>query len=186
MPRSGNAVTRWIGDVILKAMGWTINGKLPNRKQIILIGGPHTSNWDLPLALATMLSLGVKFSWMMKKEAFFWPLGHLWGLMGGIPIDRKASIDIVTQMKNWFENNEKVWLGITPEGTRSKVERYKTGYIRISQAVGVPLFIVGVDALKKRVIFDRIWDPTGEIEVENKAIQTYIETNYNGIKPEKA
>lgn len=182
MPRSGNAVTRWIGDIILKMMGWTVTGKLPNRKQIILIGGPHTSNWDLPLALATMLSVGVKFSWMMKKEAFLWPLGHLWEVMGGIPIDRKANLDVVTQMKNWFDKNEKVWLGITPEGTRSKVERYKTGYIRISKAVGVPLFIVGVDALKKCVVFDRIWEPDGEIEIENKAIQNYIESNYNGIR----
>jgi len=182
MPRSGNIVTRAIGDLVLKLMGWKITGKLPDRKQIILIGGPHTSNWDLPLALGTMMAVGVKFSWMMKKEAFFWPLGHLWQLMGGIPIDRKASIDIVTQMKNWFETHDKVWLGITPEGTRSKVERYKTGYIRISKAAGVPLFIVGVDAPRKRVIFDRIWDPTGEIGTENAAIQDYIETQYKGIK----
>jgi len=182
MPRSGNAVTRKIGDLILKLMGWRIAGKLPDRKQIILIGAPHTSNWDLALALGTMMAVGVKFSWMMKKEAFFWPLGHLWQRMGGIPIDRKASIDIVTQMKNWFDTNEKVWLGITPEGTRSKVERYKTGYLRISKAIGVPLFIIGVDAPKKKVVFDRIWDPSGDIETENAAIQAYFESNFQGIR----
>ena len=95
IPRAGNPVTRWIGDMIIKGLGWTIHGKLPDKKQIILIGGPHTSNWDMPLALGTMLALGVKFSWMMKKEAFFWPLGVLWKRLGGIPIDRSADIDVV-------------------------------------------------------------------------------------------
>jgi 1-acyl-sn-glycerol-3-phosphate acyltransferase len=184
-PRMGNALTRWIGDMILKAMGWTLHGKLPNLKKAIIIGGPHTSNWDLFLAMGSMLSVGLKFSWMMKKEAFFWPLGGLWKALGGIPIDRRTKIDVVGQVKNFFETQDKVWLGITPEGTRSKVERYKTGYLRIAKGVGVPLFIVGIDSLNKRVILDKLWEPKGEIDAENTAIKTYIESNYVGINPEK-
>jgi len=181
----GNALTRWIGDMILKAMGWTLHGKLPDLKKAIIIGGPHTSNWDLFLAMGSMLSVGLKFSWMMKKEAFFWPLGGLWKALGGIPIDRGAKIDVVGQVKDFCETQDKVWLGITPEGTRSKVERYKTGYLRIAKGVGVPLFIVGIDSLNKRVILDKLWEPTGEIDAENAAIKNYIETNYTGINPEK-
>ncbi len=184
-PRMGNALTRWIGDVILKAMGWTLVGKLPNLKKAIIIGGPHTSNWDLFLAMGSMLSVGLKFSWMMKKEAFFWPLGSLWKKMGGIPIDRGAKIDFIGQLKTFFETQDKVWLGITPEGTRSKVERYKTGYLRIAKGVGVPLFIVGIDSTNKRIVLDKIWEPTGEIETENTAIKTYIESHYNGVNPDK-
>jgi lysophospholipid acyltransferase (LPLAT)-like uncharacterized protein len=78
-----------------------------------------------------------------------------------------------------------VWLGITPEGTRSKVERYKTGYLRIAKGVGVPLFIVGIDSTNKRIVLDKIWEPTGEIETENTAIKTYIESHYNGVNPDK-
>lgn len=184
-PRMGNALTRWIGDVILKAMGWKLVGKLPNLKKAIIIGGPHTSNWDLILAMGAMLSVGLKFSWMMKKEAFFWPLGPLWKKMGGIPIDRGARIDFIGQLQAFFETQDKVWLGITPEGTRSKVERYKTGYLRIAKGVGVPLFIVGIDSINKRIVLDKIWDPTGEIEAENAAIKTYIESHYNGVNPDK-
>jgi len=73
----GNVLTRWIGDVILKAMGWKLVGKLPNLKKAIIIGGPHTSNWDLFLAMGSMLSVGLKFSWMMKKEAFHWTSQNL-------------------------------------------------------------------------------------------------------------
>ena len=184
-PRMGNALTRWIGDIILKAMGWTLVGKLPNLKKAIIIGGPHTSNWDLFLAMGSMLSVGLKFSWMMKKEAFFWPLGPLWKKLGGIPIDRGAKIDFIGQLKDFFETQDKVWLGITPEGTRSKVERYKTGYLRIAKGVGVPLFIVGIDSVNKRVVLDKIWEPTGEIEAENAAIKSYIESHYTGVNPDK-
>jgi len=184
-PRMGNALTRWIGDFILKSMGWTLHGELPNLKKAIIIGGPHTSNWDLFLAMGSMLSVGLKFSWMMKKEAFFWPLGGLWKALGGIPIDRGADIDVVGQVKSFFAESDKVWLGLTPKGTRSKVDRYKTGYLRMAKGVGVPLFIVGIDSVNKRVVLDKLWEPTGEIDVENAAIKTYIETNYVGINPEK-
>ncbi len=180
-PRMGNSLTRWIGDVILKAMGWSLHGELPNLKKAIIIGGPHTSNWDFCLAMGSMLSVGLKFSWMMKKEAFFWPLGGLWKALGGIPIDRGSKIDVIGQVKEAFEANDKVWLGITPEGTRSKVERYKTGYLRIAKGLGVPLFIVGIDAANKRVVLDKLWHPTGEVETENTAIQTYMESTYLGI-----
>lgn len=184
-PRMGNALTRWIGDVILKAMGWTLVGKLPDLKKAIIIGGPHTSNWDLFLAMGSMLSVGLKFSWMMKKEAFIWPLGGLWKSMGGIPIDRAAKIDVIGQVKNFFATQDKVWLGITPEGTRSKVERYKTGYLRIAKGVGVPLFIVGIDSVNKHVVLDKVWEPTDEIETENAAIKAYIESHYTGVNPDK-
>ena len=184
-PRMGNGLTRWIGDMILNSMGWTIHGELPNLKKAIIIGGPHTSNWDLFLAMGSMLSVGLKFSWMMKKEAFFWPLGELWKAMGGIPIDRGADIDVIGQMKTAFAAKDKIWLGITPEGTRSKVERYKTGYLRIAKGVGVPLFIVGLDSVNKRVVLDRLWEPDGEIDTENAAIKAYIESHYVGINPEK-
>jgi len=135
--------------------------------------------------MGSMLSVGLKFSWMMKKEAFFWPLGGLWKAMGGIPIDRGADIDVIGQMKTAFAAKDKIWLGITPEGTRSKVERYKTGYLRIAKGVGVPLFIVGLDSVNKRVVLDRLWEPDGEIDTENAAIKAYIESHYVGINPEK-
>ena len=184
-PRMGNALTRWIGDIILKSMGWTLHGELPNLKKAIIIGGPHTSNWDLFLALGSMLSIGMKFSWMMKKEAFIWPLGSLWKALGGIPIDRKAKTDVIGQVKTFFAENDKVWLGLTPEGTRAKVERYKTGYLRMAKGVGVPLFIVGIDSVNKRVGLDKTWDPSRDIETENAAIKAYVENTYVGINPEK-
>ena len=182
MPRMGNGLTRWIGRTILTSMRWRVEGKLPNEPKVIVIGGPHTSNWDLILAMSTMLALGLRFSWMMKKEAFFWPLGALWRALGGIPIDRKAAGSMTQQMADWFNSVETGWLGMTPEGTRSSVRDYKRGYLRISNAAQVPIFIVGIDAPKKRVVLDRIWPTTGNVEADNNAIKTYIDSNYKGIR----
>lgn len=184
-PRMGNSVTRWIGQSILNVMGWKIVGRLPNEKKAIIIGAPHTSNWDLIIAMASMLSVGLRFSWMMKKEAFFWPLGPLWKTMGGVPIDRSKKNDITTQMAEWFRTNDNVWLGITPEGTRSKVERFKKGYLRMAYAANVPVFIVGIDAPTKRVVLDKIWKLTYDTEKDNRAIKRYYDKTFTGINPEK-
>lgn len=184
-PRMGNALTRWIGQSILGVLGWKITGRLPNEKKAIVIGAPHTSNWDLILAMAAMLSVGLKFSWMMKKEAFFWPLGHLWKAMGGVPIDRKSKNDVTTQMANWFRGNDSAWLGITPEGTRSKVGKFKKGYLRMAKAADVPIFIVGIDGDRKTIILDKIWTYTGaNNDEDNAAIKKYYDENFVGVNPE--
>lgn len=182
IPRSGNATTRWIGRTVLSLMGWKLEGKFPNEPKLIILGAPHTSNWDLFLAMGSLMTYGVKASWMMKKEAFFWPLGGLWKAMGGIPIDRKAKNDVVGQITDWFNSNEKAWLGVTPEGTRSKVEGYRKGYLRMAYAANVPVFVIGVDATRKTLVLDRVMALTGDINADNKAIKAYVDSNYTGVR----
>lgn len=182
-PRMGNRLTRFIGQSLLNLMGWKVTGQFPRQKKILIAGAPHTSNWDLIIAMASMLSVGLRFSWMMKKEAFFWPLGALWKSMGGVPIDRMAKNDITTQMANWYKSHDNVWLGITPEGTRSKVDAFKKGYLRIAMAADVPVFIIGINQPTKEIVLDRIWELTGDIEADNRAIKAYIDKNFTGINP---
>ena len=180
-PRQGNRLTKAIGGLILRLMGWRITGAWPEESKIVIVGAPHTSNWDLFLALGMMMNQNLRLSWMMKKEAFFWPLGGLWKRLGGIPINRKAAQDVVQQTADFFASRDSVYLGITPEGTRSKVGGFRKGYLRIAQATGAPVFIAGVDARKKTVHLDRLWPLTGDIEADNAAIETYIRENYQGI-----
>ena len=184
-PRMGNFLTRAIGEVILRILGWKMTGRLPDREKLIIAGGPHTSMLDGVLAIACMLSVGLKFSFMMKKEMFFFPFGGLFKALGGIPIDRSAALNTVEQMVDWFETHDRVWLGITPEGTRSKVKTYKKGYLRIAQAADLPVFIVGVDGAKKTVVLDKIWPMTGNIDADNDAIKAHIDTSFSGVKPAK-
>ena len=183
MPRLGNRVTRAMGRGVLKLMGWTIKGSFPPEPKAVFIGLPHTSNWDFILFLSAMQAVGLKASWMMKKEAFFWPLGGLFKKLGGVPIERNSSQNITAQMADWFAANDKAWLGITPEGTRAKVETLKKGYLRIAYAAKVPVFLIGIDGKGKNVVVDKLWPITGDIEVDNREIKAYYDANYQGIRP---
>ena len=87
-------------------------------------------------------------------------------------------------MTEWFRNNDNVWLGLTPEGTRTKVQRFKKGYLRIAKAANVPIFIVGIHGDRKEVILDKIWNCTGKNNDEdNAAIKAYYDANFVGINP---
>ena len=185
-PRMGNALTRAIGSLLMKIIGWKVRGRFPEEKKMIVIGAPHTSNWDFILAMSSMLSVGLHFSWMMKKEAFFWPLGPLWKKMGGIPIDRKAKTDVIQQMVKYFETHDNVWVGLTPEGTRKSVEKLKKGYLRMAYAAKVPIYIIGINAPTKEVVLDCIWDLTHDIETDNRQIKAHFDNSFIGIKPENA
>ena len=185
-PRMGNAVTRWIGEVILWMIGWKIIGQLPDEKKVIVIGAPHTSNLDFVIAMGSMLSVGLRFSYMMKKEAFFWPVGWLWKKLGGIPIDRSKKNDITQQMTDWFDANDNVMLGITPEGTRKKVDKFKKGYLRMAYAANVPVFIIGLRGHDKTVVLDKIFELSGDIDKDNAMIKSYVNANFDGVNPKNA
>lgn len=185
VPKMGNAVTRFIGSTVLLLMGWKIVGQLPNEPKGVIIGLPHTSFWDFFLAMAFMLSIGIRFNWLMKKEGFIFPFGPLLRYMNGIPVDRSRSNDLTSQMVDWFGQNEKAWLTIAPGGTRKKVKRLKTGYLRIANAVNVPVVIVGLHKPSGEI---RIQDPfplTGDIDTDNEAIKAFSDANFEGVRSYK-
>ena len=91
---------------------------------------------------------------------------------------------MVGQIEDWFNANEKAWIGITPEGTRSKVSVYKKGYLRIAYQTGVPVVIGGVDPISRTLVFDQIVDLTGDINADNERIRTLVRSKYKGLKPE--
>lgn len=181
--RRGNKVTRWIGRTALSLLGWDMVGQPPMLPKTVIIAAPHTSNWDLILALSGMLALGMPIHFMMKREAFFWPLGPLWKSMGGIPVDRKSKNDLTTHIADWIKREDIIWIAITPEGTRSKVPGFRKGYLRIAQAAGVPVFLFGVDSPRKKVVLHGILPTTKDIEADALAHHAYVTERYTGLKP---
>lgn len=182
-PRMGNALTRAIGNGLLKLFGWKVEGKLPDEAKVILVGEPHTSNWDFVLIMFAAQSVGFRMSYIMKAEAFFWPLGGFFKWMGGIPIERKKGQDSLTQIKEHVEAQDNIFLAITPSGSRSPKEKYKTGYLRMANAFGIPLFLIGLHGPTKSIVLDRLVDPVSDVAKQNKSIQNYIDATYRGIKP---
>lgn len=182
----GNRFTRWFGRAGLYILGWKVVGQFPAKKKFLIVLAPHTSNWDFIVAMFGLFAIGIKLSYLMKKEAFFWPLRDFFIWMGGIPIDRGAADDTVRQIRQWYEDHDKVCVAITPEGTRAKVEKWKTGFLRIARHTGVPLFLVAWDYPHKRIVLDRCWELGSDNDAEEaEKIRAYINGRFQGKHPEK-
>jgi len=183
-PRMGNALTRAVGSFFLKLFGWKVEGVLPHEPKVILVGEPHTSNWDFILIMCAAQAVGFRMSYIMKKEAFFWPLGGFFKWLGGLPIERKKGKDSLAQIKEHLEARENMFLAITPSGSRIATDSYKTGYLRMAKAFDIPLFLIGIHGPTKSLVLDRLVDASGDIKAQNKSIKDYMDGTYRGIKPD--
>lgn len=144
-------MVRSISKFILKVMGWKLTGSVPPVNKYVVIAAPHTSNWDYVIGQLFLMSSGIKAKIMIKKELFYWPLGSILRMLGGIPVDRESKTDIVDQMIRQFEVNDSFILTITPEGTRKRVTDWKTGFHRIATGANVPVLPGFFDYRKKIV-----------------------------------
>lgn len=149
IPASRNAVARMFGRILLRALGWRIEGTLPAVPKFLVIGAPHTSNWDFVIGMAAKWSICIHASWMGKHTLFWPPLGWVLRSMGGIPIDRSASLGVVGEWIRAFDEHEKLVVGVTPEGTRKQVYEWKSGFWHIAKGAGVPIVLVYWDYKEK-------------------------------------
>ncbi len=168
---------------ILALFGWQLDIVLPKEQKFVLIGAPHTSNWDFPLSLLAFWTIKLKIYWVAKKQMFWGPLHYLFTPLGGIPVDRKSSDGFIEQITKRFEQTDEMVLTIAPEGTRSKTEYWKSGFYRIAVAADVPICLAYVDASKKRLGFSEIMHPSGDIDADMKVIADFYK-NIKGLKPE--
>ncbi len=161
-----------------KLMGWSIEGRPPDIDKFVVIGAPHTSNWDFPLALATAFLLRLDFTWLGKDSIFTGPLNPLMRWLGGLPIDRSKSSNVVQSTIDAFNNHDHLIIAIAPEGTRSKVKKWKRGFYHIAYGAGVPIGRGFFDYEQKVIGFGPTFTPTGNVEKDMIEIQAL----YKGIK----
>lgn len=139
IPQSRSRFWRWVGVQGLALMGWRFEGTLPDIPRAVLIVAPHSSNWDGVIGFFGKLALGLRITFVAKRELFFWPLGGLLRRLGFIPVDRRNAGSLVQQMARRMRAADSMWFGLTPEGTRSRVEHWKSGFWHIARAAGVPI-----------------------------------------------
>jgi 1-acyl-sn-glycerol-3-phosphate acyltransferase len=164
---------RWISIIILKLLGWKVEGEIPrDLKKCVMIAAPHTSNWDLPYTLMTAFALNAKVYWMGKEEIFKPPYRGIMMWMGGIPVDRKKSNNMVQASIDALKANNQLFLIVPPEGTRSKVTYWKTGFYHIAQGAGVPILMGFLDFKRKASGIADTYITTGDIEVDMKHIKS--------------
>ena len=115
-PQRGNVLTRAIGRTLLAGYRWRVKGKMHNAPKFVMIIAPHTSLWDIYLPVATMLAVGFWSSWLVAAALTFWPLGIFLRWLGGIPVHRSASHNLVSQIVKAFNDNDNLVLTLAPEG----------------------------------------------------------------------
>jgi len=164
---------RFLAILILKLIGWTsIGSKVPVPKYV-LIAAPHTSNWDFPLMLLVVLELRLQLYWMGKHTLFPFPFSGLMKWLGGIPINRAKSHNVVYEIVDQFKNNDNFVVLVPPEGTRRKVSAWKTGFYHIANSAEIPILMGYVDAEKKEAGFADFFYPTGDLDKDMKEIRGF-------------
>jgi len=174
VPRTHGPLVAGFGRLMLSIAGWSIAGGFPDRPKFVMIVAPHTSNWDFPVGLMAKFALHLKCRFIAKHSLFWWPLGLFLRAVGGIPINRAAAADFVDETVEIFDSREKLVLVITPEGTRSRVERWKTGFHRIARAATIPIVLVTFDYGRKVVRLGPAFPATADYDSDLAAIQSHI------------
>lgn len=167
-------------------IGWKIKDNMPpTLRKCVMIAVPHTSNWDFPIAMAALLILRLKTNYLAKKELFRFPLGIIMRAFGGIAVDRSRHTGMVEAMVAELNQRDELILLIPPEGTRSLVAEWKTGFYRVAMGAGVPIALAFLDYPNKTAGIEKVFYPTGDYEKDLAEIKSFYRT-VKGKHPEKS
>ena len=170
LPPSASApLCRWL----YARCGWRLAGELPNVPKLVAIVAPHSSNWDVIWGLLVKIGLRLEVRFIGKREAFFWPLGPILRGFGGIAIDRGNAQNVVGEMATLFATNEKLWLALAPEGTRKRVNEWKSGFWRIAHAANVPILPVYFHYPEKTIGFGPLIHPSDDLDADMAKIRAF-------------
>jgi 1-acyl-sn-glycerol-3-phosphate acyltransferase len=166
--------------------GWKLIGVRPPVRKLVLIGYPHTSNWDLLLYVLVAWNLGLSLSWMGKEELFRGAQGLLMRAINGISIRRDRHENVVQQMARAFAERDELYLLIAPEGTRGRVDYLKSGFYQIARAADVPICLGFADYARKRSGVGPLVYPSGDVEKDMDTIRAFYAENASARYPQLA
>lgn len=172
---------------ILKKMGWTVTVTAPAYDKCIICVAPHTSNWDFLMGKLTYASVNRQSGFLMKSTWFFFPLGLIFKAMGGVPVYRNRKGNhgsLVDQLVEKFNTEPRLTIAITPEGTRSRTTRWKTGFLTIAYRANVPIILGVLDYKKKSIDVSTVFEPTGDVNEDMKKIKEFYRGS-TGKYPDK-
>ena len=172
-------IVQWLARWFLRVFGWKVEGLVPpvaGNQNLVLIAGPHTSNWDGVFGFAAILGLDAKITFFGKDTLFNKPvLGRFLKYMGGIPVDKSKPGRGLTDVA--IENMKKLngsLIAMSPEGTRAKTEKMRSGFLRIAKAVEGQIFLGAFDFANKRIVLDKFYNPSGNNEQDLKWVRNYF------------
>jgi 1-acyl-sn-glycerol-3-phosphate acyltransferase len=168
-----STLLRWYSLFQLKISGWRREGDLPDIPKFVVTAAPHTTNWELPIAIMMAFAYRTRISWLGKDSLFRRPFGTFFKWLGGIPIDRNRSHGMVGQSIEAFQENEQLIMVMAPEGTRSKTGCWKSGFYHIARGADVPIVLGFIDYGRKVCGVGPVVTPTGDIDNDMKAIRAF-------------
>lgn len=160
---------------VLRAWGWRFEGDLPNVRKAVAIVVPHTSNWDFVVGVLGLFAVGIRVSWLGKHTLFEPPWGRVMRWLGGIPIDRRSSAGAVEQIVELFNESDALLLGLSPEGTRGHVTRWRTGFYHIAHGAGCVIVPIAFDYGSRTIRFGEPLTPSGDMEADFEMLQRFFE-----------
>ncbi|MDE6264499.1 MAG: 1-acyl-sn-glycerol-3-phosphate acyltransferase [Paramuribaculum sp.] len=173
-----------LAGLILKIAGWKVNITVPDYPKCIICVAPHTSNWDFVLGKLAYASVGRKAGFLMKEAWFFFPLGLIFKAIGGIPVPKKRGGSLVDTIIEKYNDTQRLSLAITPEGTRSRTDKWRYGFLHIAYGAHIPIVLGAIDYSTKNIIIEETFTPSGDIEKDMRAIKDYYRP-FVGRYPEK-
>jgi 1-acyl-sn-glycerol-3-phosphate acyltransferase len=178
---------RWrhtAGRLILRLIGWDVVTPPPKDPKMVMMAAPHTSNWDTFLMLVAASVYRVRIRFLVKDTLFWWPMGPLLRAFGGIPIDRSGNLGLVEQAAQVLREADRMMLAVAPSGTRTRTERWRSGFYWIAVQAQVPLVCGILDYGRKRASFGPRIEVTGDIRRDMDAIRAAYE-GVTGKDPSK-
>ncbi len=171
---------------LLRLFGWTVSITIPDYPKCIICVAPHTSNWDFILGELAYTSVGRKAGFLMKDTWFFWPMGCFFRAIGGVPVPRRkpGKGSLTELMVEKFKQSERLVIAITPEGTRSRTANWHTGFLHMARQAEVPIALGVLDCEHRRILIEKVFEPTGDVEADMRAIKDYY-SPFKGINPDK-
>ena len=170
-------------DFVLKLSGWTVDVTLPAEKKFVIIGAPHTSNWDLIITLLCIWSVQKKIHWVAKDQIFIGPFNYIFRRLGGIPVDRASANGFIRQIADRYKQQDELIIALTPEGTRAKTDHWKTGFYYIAKAANVPICLGFADYSSRTFGFGKMLYPGEDIEKDFEIIAAFYQDK-KGLYPE--
>ena len=176
-------VFRFLGWLWLKSTGWKVKAEHIPSPPFVFIGAPHTSNWDFPLLISAILVLRIDIRWMGKHSLFPPVMGSIMRWMGGIPVNRSKAHNMVSRMAGMLKTQQDTILCIPPEGTRSKVREWKTGFYYIAREAQVPILMAAIDAENRELKLLGEFRASEDVDSDMVRIKAHYE-GLKGINPE--
>ncbi|HMO31358.1 MAG TPA: lysophospholipid acyltransferase family protein [Lacibacter sp.] len=166
----------WLLSLWFRFSGWKITGRFPHEvPKMVIAVGPHTSGWDVVVGLSARHLIPIDHAYFLgKKELFDGPFGWFFRSLGGTPVDRFSSTGMVQQVAQKFADHDQFRLAMSPEGTRKRVDKLRTGFYYIAKEAGVPILLSGFDFAKKEVVLGPLIYPSADEEADFARILSFF------------